>query len=39
MLAVGDTLVAGMGGRLVGINPGNGIVALGGADRRAARHQ
>lgn len=26
MLAVGDTLVVGMGGRLVGLNPGNGSV-------------
>jgi outer membrane assembly lipoprotein YfgL len=26
LLAVGDTLVAGMGGRLVGLNPGNGAV-------------
>ena len=26
LLAVGDTLVAGMGGRLVGLNPGNGSI-------------
>ena len=39
MLAVGDTLVVGLGGRLAGLNPLNGSVALGGPDRHAARHQ
>jgi outer membrane protein assembly factor BamB len=39
MLAVGDTLVVGLGGRLAGPEPFQRQHSLGGARRHAARHQ